>query len=186
MVFRPGDRRLEAKVTNASKRSLVLRVGCPLPLLSGTTFDNHRDMPNNRTQPAHVTLRRFNKHLLNPLMLTLAGRRHWYASVIEHVGRNTGTVHRTPVVAIPTPTGLLIPLPYGADTDWLRNARTAGTATVTVGGERYEVVNPRVIDSAEAAPALPARRRQMFARFGIEQFAEFDRTTQPKEAGHDR
>ncbi|MDX1875134.1 nitroreductase family deazaflavin-dependent oxidoreductase [Mycolicibacterium sp. 120266] len=143
-------------------------------------------MPNNSTHPAHRTLRRFNNHLLNPLMLKLAGRRHWYASVIEHVGRNTGKVHRTPLVAIPTPTGLLIPLPYGADTDWLRNARTAGTATVTAGGERYEVVNPHVIDSAEAAEALPGRRRQVFARFGIEQFAEFDRATQPKEAGHDR
>ena len=28
-------------------------------------------------------VRVFNKHLLNPLMLRLAGRKHWYASVIE-------------------------------------------------------------------------------------------------------
>ncbi|CDO11007.1 nitroreductase family deazaflavin-dependent oxidoreductase [Mycolicibacterium cosmeticum] len=143
-------------------------------------------MPNNSTQPAHSTLRRFNKRLLNPLMLKLAGRKHWYASVIQHVGRRTGKVHRTPVVAIPTATGLLIPLPYGADTDWLLNARTAGTATVTVGGERHEATNPRVIDSAAAAAALPARRRRVFERFGIDQFAEFDLATDTKEARHDR
>ncbi|GAS93604.1 deazaflavin-dependent nitroreductase family protein, precursor [Mycolicibacterium canariasense] len=131
-------------------------------------------------------MRRFNKHLLNPLMLKLAGRKHWYAAVIQHVGRRTGIVHRTPVVAIRTATGVLIPLPYGADTDWFLNSRAAGTATVTAGGERCEVVSPRVVDSAVAAAALPERRRQVFERFGIDQFAEFDLAPETKEAGHDR
>lgn len=143
-------------------------------------------MPKNTTRPANYAVRMFNKHLLNPVMLTLAGRKHWYASVIEHAGRRTGKAHRTPVVAVPTATGLLIPLPYGTDTDWLRNAQAAGTATVTVGGERHKVVNPRVIDSAAAATELPARRRREFARFHIDRFAEFDLATHTKEPGHDQ
>ena len=42
-------------------------------------------------------VRAFNKRLLNPLMLRLAGRKYWYASVIEHTGRRSGKHYATPV-----------------------------------------------------------------------------------------
>ena len=44
------------------------------------------------------TVRVFNKHLLNPAMLLVAGRKHWYAGVIEHTGRRSGKNYATPVV----------------------------------------------------------------------------------------
>ena len=31
-----------------------------------------------------------NKHLLNPVMMRLAGTRYWYASVVRHTGRVSG------------------------------------------------------------------------------------------------
>ncbi len=34
--------------------------------------------------------------------------------------------------------------------DWLRNVRTAGTATVTVDGKTYDVCEPEVISAATA------------------------------------
>ena len=44
-------------------------------------------------------IRTSNKYLLNPLMLHLAGKRYWYASVIEHTGRQSGKQYSTPIVA---------------------------------------------------------------------------------------
>ncbi len=100
-------------------------------------------MPKNAANPVNDGgVRKFNKHVLNPLMLHLAGRKHWYAGVIRHTGRRTGQVHQTPVVAVRVADHIVTPLPYGADTDWLRNARKAGKATITTGGERFDVVNP--------------------------------------------
>ena len=46
-------------------------------------------------------IRVLNKRLLNPAMMNLAGRRHWYAAVIRHTGRRSGKEYTTPVVAEP-------------------------------------------------------------------------------------
>ncbi len=124
--------------------------------------------------PVNFSVRRFNKHVLNPLMLRLAGRKHWYTSAIEHTGRRSGTTYRTPIVAHPVSGGYLTPLPYGVDTDWLRNTLAAGEAVITNGGKRSTVINPRLIDAAEAATVLPARRLRAFRRLGIGRFVRFD------------
>lgn len=126
--------------------------------------------------PVKDAVRVFNKYVLNPVMLLPAGRRWWYAGVIRHTGRRTGRSYATPVVVTPVAgDGFVIPLPYGADVDWLRNVTAAGTATVTVGGERYGVCQPEVITAAEAAPLLPNRRRRAFARFGIGRYVRLQR-----------
>lgn len=117
-------------------------------------------------------VRMFNKHVLNPAMLHLAGRKHWYASAIRHTGRVTGTSYVTPVVADPVPDGFIIPLPYGTGVDWLRNVLAAGRATITSGGRTYDVVAPEIIDAASAAPKLSARHRRSFHRFGISEFLQ--------------
>ena len=72
-----------------------------------------------------------NKHLLNRAMLRLAGRKHWYASVIEHTGRRSHKTYATPVVADRVDDGFIVPLPYGTGVDWLRNVLAANRATVT-------------------------------------------------------
>ena len=38
----------------------------------------------------HYRVRQFNKHVLNPVMRLAAGRRHWYAAALHHVGRRSG------------------------------------------------------------------------------------------------
>lgn len=68
------------------------------------------------TARAHAPRRRhfvrtFNKHILNPMMLAVAGRRHWYAAALHHTGRRSGRHYTTPVVAQPVPDGFVIPLP---------------------------------------------------------------------------
>ena len=82
-------------------------------------------------------IRRFNRAILNPLMLRVADRFHGtYPAVVHHVGRRSGRRYRTPVVAQPIRGGFVIPLPYGTDTDWCRNVRAAGHFTHRASGSR--------------------------------------------------
>lgn len=118
------------------------------------------------------TVRILNKHVLNPAMLRLAGRKHWYASVVRHTGRKSGKHYATPVVAEKVDGGLLLPLPYGTRVDWLRNVVAAGRASVTTRGETYEVTGPEIIDMSEASLQLPARRSRVFERFGVKKFVK--------------
>lgn len=128
-------------------------------------------MSNDTMTPVRNAVRTFNKYVLNPAMLRLAGRKHWYAAVIRHTGRRSGRSYATPVVADRAAgDGFILPLPYGTGVDWLRNVLAAGTATITVGGQTFDVTEPEVIDAATAGPQLSPRRRRAFQRFGIDTF----------------
>ena len=122
------------------------------------------------TTSVRDTVRVFNKYLLNPAMLRLAGRKHWYAGVIRHTGRRSGKSYTTPVVADRVADGFIVPLPYGTHVDWLRNVLAADRATIQVSGQTYEVLHPKIIDTAAAAPQLSSRHRLAFERFGIDNF----------------
>ncbi|AFM15820.1 deazaflavin-dependent nitroreductase family protein [Mycolicibacterium chubuense NBB4] len=138
-------------------------------------------MPNTKTSPVRDAVRTFNKHVLNPAMMLLAGRKHWYAAVMRHTGRRSGAAYATPVVAERVADGFLVPLPYGTGVDWLRNVLAAGKATITVGGQSYDVVDPRVIDARSAAPQLSPRRKRAFERFGVDHFVTFSPAVRPSE-----
>jgi deazaflavin-dependent oxidoreductase (nitroreductase family) len=116
------------------------------------TFRRHR--------PAVLDeVRRFNRRVLNPAMLHLAGRRHWYAARLEHVGRRSGLARATPVVARPLRAGFAVPLPYGTDVDWLRNIQASGRATLVVRVALHRRAAVRAADGrdrARARAALPA------------------------------
>lgn len=129
-------------------------------------------MTNDTTTPLRDAVRTFNKYVFNPVMRQFAGRKHWYAAAIRHTGRRSGKRYATPVVAERVVDGFIVPLPYGTGVDWLRNVVAAGRATVTVGGETFDVIQPEIIDAAAAAPQLSPRRRQVFHRFGIKSFVK--------------
>jgi deazaflavin-dependent oxidoreductase (nitroreductase family) len=124
--------------------------------------------PGSWPTPLLNAVRASNKYLLNPLMVQLAGRKHWYAAAIKHTGRRSGKQYTTPVVAERIADGFVIPLPYGTDVDWLQNVRAAGRATISSQGEDYEVVQPEIIDAAAALPMLSAQHRRTFERVGID------------------
>ncbi len=46
---------------------------------------------------------------------------------------------------------MAILLPYGVDTDWIRNLQVAGTGSVMIGGRSLQVRDPRVVSRDEAA-----------------------------------
>ncbi len=115
-------------------------------------------------------VRVFNKRLLNPLMLHMAGRKYWYASVVEHTGRRSGKHYATPVATERVPEGFIIPLPYGVEVDWLRNVLAAGQATIRAHGQSYRVVEPEIISAQSAAPQLRPERRRTYDLFRIKNY----------------
>lgn len=124
-------------------------------------------------------VRAFNKRVLNPAMMLVAGRRYWYAGVIQHVGRRSGKNYSTPVVADRTSDGFIIPLPYGTEVDWLRNVLATGKATIQVRGTTYPVTAPKVIDAEAAFPLVPAGHARTWRLLGIGHYLKvIDRTEQ--------
>jgi deazaflavin-dependent oxidoreductase (nitroreductase family) len=118
------------------------------------------------------SVRVFNKRLLNPLMMRLAGRQRWYASVIEHTGRRSGKHYATPVVVERVPDGFVIPLPYGVGVDWLRNVLAAGHANIRAHGQSYPVVQPEIISAEAATPQLRPERRRLYDLFGVKNYLQ--------------
>ena len=111
--------------------------------------------------------RGFVTHRFNPLVTRfgLAGGRISPWATLEHVGRVSGTVYRTPVLPKVAGDHAWIPLPYGADVQWLRNVRTAGHCRMQVHGTTYDLDEPALVDPDER-PNLPAVLRRRLAERG--------------------
>jgi len=92
-----------------------------------------------KTQPGERKewLRRFNRKVTNPIMMTFAGRQ--YYTVVDHIGRRSKKPYQTPVLGQPTADGFIIPLLYGEDTDWCLNVLAAGGCIVHWSGQIYRL-----------------------------------------------
>jgi deazaflavin-dependent oxidoreductase (nitroreductase family) len=115
-------------------------------------------------------VRAFNKQILNPAMLHLAGHSHWYAARVEHVGRRSGRTYATPVMAEPIPGGFVVPLPYGTDVDWCQNLLAAGGGVIQEEGVRYTVGEPEIVETKTLERELPAILRRLSHVYGITHF----------------
>lgn len=89
----------------------------------------------------------------------LLGRRFL---LLEHVGRNSGSQHRTvlEVIRYDRPTGKAFVMSgWGRTSDWYRNVEVAGHATITVGRRSFDV-DARVVDDQDAANLLADYERR--------------------------
>jgi deazaflavin-dependent oxidoreductase (nitroreductase family) len=106
-----------------------------------------------------------------PISKLLAGTRVFPLwGVLRHTGRTSGKVYATPVVALKTQDGFIIPLPFGEATQWIKNLAAAGGGAIRHAGREHKIGEPRTIDSQEAAAHLPGWIRAVAARFGIRQW----------------
>lgn len=126
--------------------------------------------------PVVDAVRRMNRSVTNPRVMRTAGTAATQTSVIEHVGRRSGRSYETPVDIVDTATGMLIALPYGARTDWLRNVLAAGSAAVVTGGERLEVGRPTIVATAEVADLIPRRTLATLRLFGVSQCLRLEKS----------
>jgi deazaflavin-dependent oxidoreductase (nitroreductase family) len=86
-------------------------------------------------------LRRFTKHVVNPMTVRRAGRTSYPSAALHHIGRKSGRPYVTPLAAEPVEGGFVIPLVDGDDTDWCRNLLAAGEGTLDLNGEVIPIHN---------------------------------------------
>jgi deazaflavin-dependent oxidoreductase (nitroreductase family) len=118
-------------------------------------------------------LRRVNRVVTNPILGTVA----WLVpplAVVHHFGRRSGRRYRTPVVAIRSPGGFVVPLTYGRDVDWARNIVRAGHCELERLGRRTKLRNPRIVGLRAAEPRLPALARPFFRAAAFPGFVLLD------------
>jgi deazaflavin-dependent oxidoreductase (nitroreductase family) len=119
-------------------------------------------------------VRRFNRAVLNPAMLRLAGSKHWYASVVHHVGRTSGKPYATPVLIHAAGDRFYIPLPYGTGVDWCANVLAAGGCTVDHKGQRFTATAPAIVPDTEVAPLISGRLRWTFGLYRVTSFLRLE------------
>jgi len=130
-----------------------------------------------QVRPAIDAVRRFNRAVLNPAMMKLAGSAHWYVSVIHHQGRASGRFYATPVVVEQVGNHFYIPLPYGV-TDWSANVTAAGRCTIEHRGKLYHAAAPTIVSFAQAAPLISARWLRSLRLYGVRSFLRLDITSE--------
>ncbi len=109
----------------------------------------------------------FNRKYTNRVVAPLSG---WLPlwSAVEHVGRRSGKAYRTPVTAFPTIDGVAALLPYGTDTDWVRNLLAAGGGRVQMLGRTFAVTDPRVVPTLDALAVARTPWRRLLQATGVE------------------
>ncbi len=107
----------------------------------------------------------------NPLMVRFAGHR-WFPlwAVVEHRGRKSGRAYEIPVALLVTPRTFVVCLPWGPQTNWVRNVVAAGGCTVRWKGSEHRVDRPEVVGIDGASEALGRFERFMVRRLGFQSF----------------
>ena len=131
--------------------------------------------------PVLTAVRRFNRAVTNPQAMGTAGQPGATASVVQHLGRTSGTPYETPIGPFAIDDGFVIPLPYGSAPDWLKNVLEAGSAVIIHEGDTYRVDRPELITSTVAFAHVPRTQHWSLRLFGVDQFLQV-RRVEPHEA----
>lgn len=119
--------------------------------------------------------------VFNQVARRLAGTRAMpvWASV-EHVGRRSGARYTTPVAVVPAAGTFYIGLPWGRETDWVRNLRAAGGGTMVWRGQRYDVSDPTFVGKDEVLGAARLPQREILKRWSLADFLRVRRVAAPR------
>jgi deazaflavin-dependent oxidoreductase (nitroreductase family) len=116
-------------------------------------------------------LARLNLRFSNWFMRPIASRLPWFC-VLEHVGRRSGTVRRTAMMAFHrTPDRWVMALTYGTDAQWLRNVVAAGGGRLLSRGRWVDVAEPRQFRDASRS-SVPLIVRPFLAVLCVSEFVE--------------
>lgn len=99
------------------------------------------------------------RRTVNPVMLRLAG----FGSMVdlEHVGRRSGTVRHTPLMAFRQGGTVTVALTYGRQVEWLRNIRAAGRSRMRMGDAILTLGPPRLLGPAEGLTRISQPQRTL-------------------------
>ncbi|MEV7325343.1 nitroreductase family deazaflavin-dependent oxidoreductase [Streptomyces sp. NPDC093970] len=108
--------------------------------------------------------RRFANHFVGPLFSRLPG-----FGKVHHRGRRSGREFATPVKLFRRGADIVITLPYGPGSDWVKNVLAAGGCEITTRGRRIQVGNP-VVFSDDGTTKMPAVTRRILSRVEATEF----------------
>jgi len=112
-------------------------------------------------------------HLLNPLILRVAGGWFPLFSLLHHRGRKSGRVYATPVTAFPRAGWFWLGLAFGENSGWARNVVSSGDADLRYRGTDYHLIEAKVVDIADVKSDLPAFMRYASAAAGMHKVMRF-------------
>ncbi len=115
--------------------------------------------------PLPVGLARFNRRVVNPLLMPLVGHLEVFAT-IEHRGRTTGTTYRTPVNVFDGDDNLIVALTYGTNADWVKNV-LAGGGTLIRQGTRLSIRQAVIVGRDVGWERMPVVVRVLLQLLGI-------------------
>ncbi len=115
-------------------------------------------------------VRFLNKKFTNRLMIKIAGKKHSPIVLIEHVGRRSGKVYYTPIMAAPVAGGFMFALTYGTGVDWYKNVLVSGRAKITFKGREHQLIDPAAIPAAEGQSAFGFPKGNILRIIGIKDF----------------
>lgn len=119
-------------------------------------------------RPLPKWLARFNRRVTNRITRRFATHLPWFG-VVEHRGRKSGREYRTPINVFAAPDGFIVALPYGADTDWVKNVLAAGGCVIETRGRRVRLTNPRLFHDASRS-RMPRVVRSVLRLAGVADF----------------
>ena len=125
--------------------------------------------------PVLNRVRRYARDVGNPWQLRSAGTPGAHASVLRHTGRKSDKQYQTPVTARWTADGFVIGLPYGPNTDWLKNVRASGVATLVHNGSSYRCDEFTIIPLREVASGFSAAERRILRLMGVDEYLRVHR-----------
>jgi deazaflavin-dependent oxidoreductase (nitroreductase family) len=110
----------------------------------------------------------------NRITTPFAAHLPWFG-VLEHVGRRSGTVRRTPLALVRRGADrYVIALFYGPDVQWLANVEAAGACRVRTRGRWVRLVGPRRFRDPRRRE-VPWIFRPVLALLRVNEFVELRR-----------
>ncbi|WP_072689995.1 nitroreductase family deazaflavin-dependent oxidoreductase [Rhodococcus marinonascens] len=110
------------------------------------------------------SMARFNRVATNQVTRRAAKYLPGFA-VVEHRGRRSGTVYRTPVNVFVVEGHYRFALTYGANSDWVRNVVAAGGCTIETRRRTVALTDPTIVEDSSHDWAPPGVRTVLGAIF---------------------
>lgn len=115
--------------------------------------------------PAPLSVTPYVKRFANPVLVNLAG--HGWFVELEHLGRKSGTAHRTPLMAFRDGDTITIALTYGPGVQWLKNVRASGRARMHWRDKMLHLGPPQDLATEDGLARMPQPVRSVLDVTGL-------------------